>query len=61
MKRLQSYENSTFQVRLDKGWWKILSQLRTDTGKSFKELVEGALSDAYGIDKDGKPYEIKNT
>ena len=40
--------NLTFQVRLNKSWWKILSQLRTDTRKSFKELVENALTSAYG-------------
>lgn len=61
MKSQQVDRNLSFQVRLDKGWWKILSQLRTDTGRSFKELVEGALSNTYGIDENGKPYEIKNT
>lgn len=59
MKQLQSDKKLTFQQRIDMGWWKILSQLRTDTGKTFKELVEDALSDAYAINSDGKPYKIK--
>lgn len=61
MKRLHDDKNLTFQQRIDVGWWKILSQLRTDTGKSFKELVEHALSNTYGIDHTGKLYEIKDT
>ena len=61
MKKLQSDKNLTFQVRIDKGWWKMLSLLRIDTGQSLKELVEDALSDVYAINTDGKPYKIKNT
>lgn len=48
-------KNLTFQVRVDKGWWKILSELRTDTRMSFKDLIEDALVNCYGIGKDGKP------
>ncbi len=48
-------KNSTFHARIDKGWWKILSQLRTETGKGFKELIEDALINTYYIGDDGKP------
>ncbi len=48
----QVTKKSTFQIRLDNGWWKILSQLKTDSGESFKSLVEYALAETYtGISK----------
>jgi hypothetical protein len=50
---------NTFQVVIDVGWWEILSALRTNTQKPFKELVEDALSNTYAIDKNGNPYFIK--
>jgi len=59
MNNLQSDKKSTFQVRIDKGWWKILTLLRIDTGESLKGLVEHALSQSYGIGKDGKPFKLK--
>ena len=59
MKGKQVNKNLTFHARIDRGWWKILSQLRTDTGKGFKELIEDALINIYCIGKDGKP-EIYN-
>lgn len=59
MKSKHVNKNSTFHARIDKGWWKILSQLRTDTGKGFKELIEDALINTYYIGKDGKP-EVHN-
>ncbi|HXK52844.1 hypothetical protein H6802_03885 [Candidatus Nomurabacteria bacterium] len=40
-------QKKTFQIRLDIGWWKILSNLRTNSGQSFKTLVEYALSETY--------------
>ena len=43
----QVTKKNTFQIRLDIGWWKILSQLRTDSGESFKSLVEYALAEVY--------------
>lgn len=39
--------NLTFQVRLDKGWQKILFRLRADLGGSIKSLVEDALTQVY--------------
>lgn len=50
-------KNNTFQVRLDKGWQRILLMLRAKTGEPIKSLVEDALSNTYGIDNDGKPYK----
>lgn len=43
----QVTKKKTFQIRIDSGWWKILSQLKTDLGWSFKELVEHALVESY--------------
>lgn len=43
----QSDKNNTFQIRIDRFWWKILSQLKTNTGDTFKSLVEGALAEVY--------------
>lgn len=51
----------TFQVRLDRYWWKILSQLKTDTGKSFKELVENSLLNTYEIRLDSKTSRPSST
>lgn len=59
-KKLQSYKKYGNQVRIDEGWWKILAHLKAETRMGFKALVEHALSNTYGIDKDGKPYEIKD-
>jgi hypothetical protein len=53
--------NLTFQVRLNKSWWKILSQLKTDTGKSFKELVEDSLLNTYEIGLDNKTSRPPST
>lgn len=61
MKNRQVDKNLTFQVRIDRGWWKILSHLKTESGRGFKELVEDALTDAYGIGEDGKPEIFINT
>jgi len=43
----QSGKKITFQVRVDRGLWKVLSQLKTDYGWSFKELTEHALIEMY--------------
>ncbi|EKE00175.1 MAG: hypothetical protein ACD_22C00082G0018 [uncultured bacterium] len=43
----QSDKKKTFQIRLDRGWWKILSQLKTNTRWSFRSLVEHALVEMY--------------
>jgi hypothetical protein len=43
----QNDKKLTFQIRVDRGLWKILSQLRTDHGWSFKELTEHALVEMY--------------
>lgn len=48
----------TFQARLDIGWKKTLSQLKTETRMSFKGLIEDALTNTYMIGKDGKPKKI---
>ncbi len=53
--------NLTFQVRLNKSWWKILSQLKTDTGKSFKELVEDSLLNTCEIGLDSKTSRPSST
>ena len=50
MKSEQVNKQLTFQVRVEKGWWRILSQLRTDEKRSFKELVEDALVNTYMIE-----------
>jgi len=52
-------EKKIFQVVIDIGWQKILLNLRAETGRSIKSLVEDALSNTYGIDKDGKPYKLR--
>lgn len=41
----------TFQARIDRGWWKVLSELRSNTGKGFKELIEDALSNTYYMER----------
>ncbi len=61
MKNLQIDKKTTFQVRLDRGWQKILTQLRGEYGMSIKALVEQALSDTYGLDSDGKFGSLKKT
>lgn len=43
-------KKTTFQVRLDIGWKKILLGLRAETGRSMKELIEEVLGDYYGLD-----------
>lgn len=55
MKNRQVDKKLTFQARIDRGWWKILLQLKAETGKGFKELIEDALVNTYIIGKDGKP------
>lgn len=60
MKKLQSYKKYGNQVRTDDGWWKILVLLKAETKMTIKALVEHALSNTYGIDKDGKPYFFEN-
>ena len=44
----QINKKTTFLIRIDYGWWKILSQLKTDYEMPFRELVEYALSEMYG-------------
>ena len=51
---------TTFQVLIDEGWWHTLSLLKAATKKTFRELVEHALSNTYEIGEDGNPREIKN-
>ncbi len=55
----KSTKKKTFQVRIDRGWRKILTQLRADSGMTIRALVEDALSHVYGINEDGKPYAGK--
>lgn len=55
MKNRQVDKKDTFQARIDKGWWKVLMQLKTETGKGFKELIEDALINTYYIGRNGKP------
>ncbi len=50
---------SAFQVLIDIGWWRTLSLLKAASKKTFKELVEHALSSTYEIGEDGNPREIK--
>jgi hypothetical protein len=52
-------KKSTFQVRIDRGWQKILLQLRAETEMTIRALVEDALSDSYPIDKKGSPTPFK--
>lgn len=59
MKNRQIDTKSTFQVRIDKGWQKILTQLRAETRMTIRALVEQALSNNYSVDGNGQPYEIK--
>jgi hypothetical protein len=59
MKNRKVDSKNTFQVVVDRGWWEILAKLRISSRKSFRELVEDALSNTYAIDKDGKPYFLR--
>lgn len=43
----QIYNKTSFLVRLDIGWWKILSRIKTRSGRSFKDIVEYALSEVF--------------
>lgn len=59
MENRQNDNKSTFQVRLDRGWRKILTTLRADTGSPIRRLVEDALSELYSIDDKGRPYRLR--
>ena len=48
----------TFQIRVDRGYWKILSQIRTDYHMSFKELVEHAIAEMHAADDDGELEKV---
>lgn len=48
MKNRQVTKNSTFQLRLDSYWKKILFEVRGSTGRSMKDLVEEVLDEHYG-------------
>ncbi len=61
MSNRQVDKKNTFQARVDKGWWKVLMQLKTETGKGIKELIEDALINTYYIGKDGKPQIYKSS
>lgn len=52
MKSRQSDKKLTFQIRVDKGWWKLLSELRTEYRVPFKALVEIALTEVYSYAND---------
>ena len=58
----QINKNSSFLIRIDKGWWKMLSRLRTDYHRSFKGLVEHALTEAYtGVSERELDSALKGT
>ncbi len=52
-------KNKTFQVRIDRGWQKMLQELKKTTGRSIGGLVNDAITNTYGIKSNGKPYRIK--
>jgi len=58
MKNRHVDKKKRYDVQIDRGWKKILHQLQTDLEQPISSLVEHALSNTYGIDKDGKPYEL---
>lgn len=60
MKNRQIDKKTTFQVRIDREWQRLLTQLRADTKMTIRALVEQALSNTYAIDKDGKLYLLEN-
>lgn len=60
MEKLQSNKKYGNPVRLEDGWWKILTLLKAETRMSLKALVEHALSNTYGVDEKGKPYFLSD-
>jgi len=59
MQNRQIDTKKTFQARLDVGWRKVLLSMRATSGKTIRRLIEDALSEVYGIDESGNPYEIR--
>lgn len=43
----QNDNKKTFQIRVSKEWWVVLSHFRTISHMSFKQLVEEALKESY--------------
>lgn len=59
MKNRKIDKKLTFQVVIDIGWRKLLTHLRAEQQTTIRDIVETALSETYGIDKNGKPYVLK--
>ena len=56
----QSYKKSTFQIRIDRGWWKHLALLRIEHKTTFRALVEAALGEVYGLEITSERKDKKN-
>lgn len=51
MKKLQSYRNSTKQIRIDSGYHALLKIKAAKSGMSIKTLLEGYLADLLAVDE----------
>lgn len=56
MQNRQIDKKLTFQVRIDREWQRILTQLRADTRMTIRALVEQALCATYPVNEKGQPY-----
>jgi predicted HicB family RNase H-like nuclease len=57
MKKLQSYENLTKQIRIDARLHQLLKIKAATSGMSIKTLLEGHLADILGVETEDKLHD----